>query len=151
VDGKHILLVEDDDDDETLLKLALSRNGMAVPLTVARDGREALDFLEGKGRFAGRRPDDPPALILLDLKMPKVGGLEVVRQVRRSPATRAVPVVILTSSNEPQDIEQAYALGANSYLLKPVDLASLVELVRDLGRYWLHHNVLPTPGRDPGG
>ncbi|MGE5249936.1 MAG: response regulator [Bacteroidota bacterium] len=134
---KMILLVEDNPDDEALTIRALRKNNIGNELVVVRDGAEALDFLFCTGAFAGRDPHDRPQVILLDLKLPKVDGLEVLRQLRASPNTHLLPVVILTSSREEQDLIRGYSLGANSYVRKPVDFNQFVEAVRQLGLYWL--------------
>jgi len=139
VDGT-ILLVEDNPDDEELTTRALSRNNILNTVEVARDGADALERLFGA---AGGPPPPLPALVLLDLKLPKVGGLEVLRQVRSHERTRLLPVVILTSSKEEQDLISGYRLGANSYVRKPVDFAKFVDAVRQLGLYWLVINEPP--------
>jgi two-component system response regulator len=138
-----ILLVEDNPDDQALTERALRRNNIRNTVVVARDGAEALDWLFGRGQYAGRDPAQLPALILLDLKLPKVDGLEVLRQLRADARTRLAPVVILTSSREEQDLTQGYSLGANSYIRKPVDFAQFVDAVRQLGLYWLVLNERP--------
>jgi two-component system response regulator len=138
-----ILLVEDNPDDQALTERALRRNNIRNTVVVARDGAEALDWLFGRGQYAGRDPAQLPALILLDLKLPKVDGLEVLRQLRADQRTRLAPVVILTSSREEQDLTQGYSLGANSYIRKPVDFAQFVDAVRQLGLYWLVLNERP--------
>jgi two-component system response regulator len=132
-----ILLVEDNPDDEALTLRALKKNNILNEVVVTRDGVEALDYLFGKGAYEGRDPDITPQLVLLDLKLPKVDGLEVLRQVRSDERTRLLPVVILTSSNEQKDVINGYGLGANSYILKPVDFSRFIEAVRQLGLYWL--------------
>jgi two-component system, response regulator len=142
---KMILLVEDNPDDEELTLRALKKNNIVNNVVVARDGAEALDFLFGAGKYAGRDPADLPQIVLLDINLPKVDGLEVLRRVRESEATRLLPVVILTSSKEEQDLIQGYRLGANSYVRKPVDFNQFVEAVRQLGLYWLVLNESP-PG-----
>ena len=140
---KHILLVEDNPDDEELTLRALKRNLIANEIIVAHDGQEALDFIFGRAAWQGRDPADLPALILLDLNLPKVDGLSVLRQIRADVRTRRAPVVILTSSNEQQDLIRGYDLGANSYVRKPVAFEEFVEAVRQLGIYWLVLNELP--------
>lgn len=132
-----ILLVEDNADDELLTLRALKKNNIANEVVVARDGVEALDFLFGEGTYAGRDPYDTPELILLDLKLPRIDGLEVLRRIRSDERTKLLPVVILTSSKEDQDIINGYSLGANSYTRKPVDFNQFMEAVRQLGLYWL--------------
>jgi len=140
---KMILLVEDNPDDEELTLRALKKNNIVNNVVVARDGAEALDFLFGAGKYAGRDPNDLPQIILLDINLPKVDGLEVLRRVRANEATRLLPIVILTSSKEEQDLIQGYRLGANSYVRKPVDFNRFVEAVRQLGLYWLVLNESP--------
>lgn len=140
---KVILLVEDNADDEALTLRALTRNNIGNEVVVARDGREALDWLFCEGQHANRDARDQPALVLLDLKLPKVDGLEVLRQLREHPDTRLVPVVILTSSLEEQDRLRGYMNGANSYVRKPIDFAHFVEAVRQVGLYWLVLNEPP--------
>jgi len=140
---RSILLVEDNPDDEELTLRALNRNLIANDVVVAHDGEEALDFIFGRGAWAGRDPADLPALILLDLNLPVLDGLGVLRQIRADERTRRAPVVILTSSNEQRDLVSSYDLGANSYVRKPVEFEEFVEAVRQLGVYWLVLNELP--------
>ena len=140
---RAILLVEDNQDDEELTLRALSRNNITNQVQVVRDGQEALDWLEATGPHAGRNPDDVPALILLDLKLPKIDGLEVLRRLRANARTALVPVVILTSSKEERDRASGYQNGANSYVQKPVDFTQFVDAVRQLGMYWLMLNEPP--------
>ncbi|MGA6970148.1 MAG: response regulator [Candidatus Binatus sp.] len=140
-----ILLVEDNADDEALTMRALRKNNITNEIVVARDGAEALDYLFGQGAHSGRDTGLQPALILLDLKLPKVDGFEVLRKLRADKRTRLLPVVILTSSREQQDIANGYGLGANSYVRKPVDFQDFVEAVRQLGLYWLVLNEEPVP------
>jgi len=140
---KVILLVEDNPDDEALTLRALRKNNIENRVVVARDGAEALDFLFCTGVYADRDPHDMPHMILLDLKLPKVDGLEVLRRLRADDRTRLLPIVILTSSNEEQDLMEGYKIGANSYVRKPVDFNQFVEAVRQLGLYWLVLNELP--------
>ena len=142
-----ILLVEDSPDDVELTMRALRKNRIATQVIVVRDGAEALDFLFARGAYSGRNPDVLPDLILLDLKLPKVDGLEVLRRVRAAPQTRLLPVVVLTLSNEEQDIAEAYRIGANSYVRKPVDFDRFNELLQHLGRYWLEFNESPMQRR----
>lgn len=137
VDKKVILLVEDNADDEALTRRALKKNNIGNELVVARDGVEAIDYLFGTGVHAGRGTVASPTLILLDLKLPRVDGLEVLRRLRDDPRTRVLPVVVLTSSKEEQDLVRSYRLGANSYIRKPVDFKQFTEAVRQLGLYWL--------------
>lgn len=147
MNGKVILLVEDNPDDEALTLRALKKNNISNDVVVARDGVEALDYLFGTGAHQGRDPRILPQITLLDLKLPKVDGLEVLRRLRADPRTKLLPVVILTSSNEEQDRLKGYGLGANSYVRKPVDFAQFTEAVRQLGLYWLLLNEAPPPAR----
>jgi len=140
---RTILLVEDNADDEELTLRALARNNIGNRVVVVRDGQEAVDWLEGNGSHAGRDASEVPALILLDLKLPKIDGLEVLRRVRANARTAIVPVVILTSSKEDRDRASGYQGGANSYVQKPVDFTSFVDAVRQLGMYWLMLNEPP--------
>jgi len=144
---RAILLVEDNPDDEVLTLRALEKNAIMNEIVVARDGAEALDYIFGQGQYAGRDVSDWPQIMLLDLKLPKIDGLEVLRRVREDERTRYMPVVILTSSIEEQDLISGYRLGANSYIQKPVDFSQVVESVRQLGLYWLVMNQLPPRGR----
>lgn len=138
-----ILLIEDNPDDEALTVRALKKNNIANEIVIARDGQEALDYLFGTGAFAGRDTTQLPQVALLDLKLPKIDGLEVLKQIRSNPQTQRLPVVVLTSSNEERDIVTSYALGANSYVRKPVDFAQFLEAARQLGLYWLVLNEVP--------
>jgi two-component system response regulator len=138
-----ILLVEDNPNDEALTLRALKKNNIQDRVVVARDGAEALDYLFATGPYQDRDPAEVPRVIFLDLKLPKVDGLEVLRRLRADPRTRLLPVVILTSSNEERDLLAGYGSGANSYIRKPVDFTQFSETVRDLGKYWLHHNEAP--------
>ena len=138
-----ILLVEDNPDDEALTLRALRKNNIGNEIVVARDGVEALDFLFGTGKFAGRDVSIKPEVVLLDLMLPKVDGFEVLKRIREDPRTRLLSVVILTSSKEQQDIVHGYNLGANSYVRKPVDFQQFVDAVRQLGLYWLVLNERP--------
>ena len=142
-DPKLILLVEDNPDDELLTLRALNQSSLANEIMVARDGEEALDFLFCQGKFADRDSGQKPEVILLDLKLPKIDGLEVLRQIRSDERTRLFPVVILTSSKEEQDLLQSYNLGCNSYIRKPVDFKQFSESIRRLGLYWLVLNETP--------
>jgi two-component system response regulator len=135
--SKVILLVEDNPDDEALTLRALQRNNIANEVVIAHDGVEALDYLFGRGAFAGRDTSLMPQVILLDLKLPRLDGLELLRRLRGDPRTRLLPVVVLTSSDEEQDLIESYSLGANSYVRKPVDFSQFTEAVRHLGLYWL--------------
>jgi two-component system response regulator len=141
--NRTILLVEDNPDDEELTLRALSRNNIGNHVVVVRDGQEAIDWLEATGPHAGRDVLDTPALILLDLKLPKVDGLDVLRRIRANHKTALVPVVILTSSKEDRDRASGYQGGANSYVQKPVDFTEFVNAVRQLGMYWLMLNEPP--------
>ena len=143
---KVILLVEDNADDADLTRRAFTRNNIPSHLVVARDGVEALDYLFATGLWADRKPGDNPVLVLLDLKLPRIGGLEVLRQLRTDPRTKHLPVVVLTSSVEERDVTRAYDLGCNSYIRKPVDFTHFTEAVRQLGTYWLGLNVPPAGG-----
>ena len=138
-----ILLVEDNPDDEALTLRALKKNNIMNEVVVARDGVEALDYLFGKGVYAERDMSLMPNLILLDLKLPKMDGLEVLRHLRADDRTKILPVVILTSSKEEQDLINGYSLGANSYVRKPVDFSQFIEAVRQLGLYWFVLNESP--------
>lgn len=138
---KHIvLLVEDNPDDEELTRLAFMECKFASELVVARDGRDALDYLFATGKHSARDVCDLPHLVLLDLKLPKVGGLEVLKCMRANAVTRFIPVVVLTSSREEQDMVDSYSLGANSYIQKPVDFERFTDAVCQLGLYWLELN-----------
>ncbi len=141
--NKVILLVEDNPDDEALTVRALRKNNISNDVVVARDGAEALDYLFATGAHAGRDPSVMPEVVLLDLKLPKLDGLEVLRRLRADGRTKRLPVVILTSSNEEKDVVAGYDLGANSYIRKPVDFAQFTEAVRQLGLYWLVLNEAP--------
>lgn len=141
--GKTILLVEDNPDDEALTLRALRRNRIANEVVVAHDGVEALDYLFCQGRYAVRDPHEQPQVVLLDLKLPKIDGLEVLKRMRAEDRTRRVPVVVLTSSSEDRDIVDSYNFGANSYVRKPVDFEQFMEAVRQLGMYWLLLNEVP--------
>jgi CheY-like chemotaxis protein len=146
---KIILLIEDNPDDEALTLRALEKNNIKNDVVVVRDGAEALDYFFGTGSYAGRDLTIMPKLTLLDLKLPKVDGLEVLRQLRANELTRLLPVVILTSSNEEQDRVNGYGLGANSYVRKPIDFGQFTDAVRQLGLYWLILNEpAPLPKRD---
>ena len=142
-----ILLVEDNPDDEALTLRALKKNNIKNEVVVAHDGVEALDYLFGTGEQTGRHANVNPEVVLLDLKLPKVDGLEVLRRLRADERTKLLPVVILTSSNEEQDRLQGYKLGANSYVRKPVDFNQFIDAVRHLGLYWLILNERPPARR----
>ncbi len=141
---KIILLVEDNPSDVGLTQRALAKSRIANKLVVAEDGREALDYLFASGQHTGRDVSQVPALVLLDLKLPGVDGLEVLRQVRADPRTIRLPVVILTTSKEEQDVAQSYDMGANSYIRKPVDFIQFAQAIEHLGLYWLVLNE-PAP------
>ena len=145
-DQRLILLVEDNDDDVELTLRALRRTRVADRVDVVRDGAEALEYLFATGSHAGRDVRDTPNLVLLDLELPKVGGLEVLERLRADPRTRRLPVVILTSSNVGDDLARSYDLGANSYIRKPVDFRRFMEAVNQLGLYWLVLNEAPPFG-----
>jgi two-component system response regulator len=143
IQDETILLVEDNPDDVELTLRAFKKNNIANNVVVARDGVEALDYLFGKGAYADRDTSDTPRIILLDLKMPKLDGIQVLERLRADERTRLVPVVILTSSKEEQDLVKGYKSGANSYVRKPVDFNQFVEAVRHIGLYWLLINEQP--------
>jgi CheY-like chemotaxis protein len=143
VSDKVILLVEDNPDDEALTLRALRKNNIGNEVVVARDGAEALDYFFGTGAYAGRDMTIMPSMTLLDLKLPKLDGMEVLKRLRADDRTKLIPVVILTSSKEEQDLINGYSLGANSYIRKPVDFGQFVEAVRQLGLYWLVLNEAP--------
>jgi two-component system response regulator len=148
MEDKVILLVEDNADDELLTLRALKKNNIRNEVVVARDGNEALDYLFGTGVHSGRDLSVMPQIILLDLKLPKVDGFEVLNRVRASEITKFLPVVILTTSNEDQDRIRGYDLGANSFVRKPVEFEKFIEAVRQLGLYWLILNEpAPVPRR----
>jgi two-component system response regulator len=143
LNDRYVLLVEDNPDDEELTLVALKENQIGNPVVVVRDGAEALDYLLGTGQYADADIATLPVVVLLDLKLPKVNGLEVLRRLRDNDRTKYLPVVILTSSKEEEDRLQSYALGANSYVRKPVDFGQFVEAVKQLGLYWLVWNEPP--------
>jgi len=143
---KVILLVEDNPKDEALTLRALKKANVLNPIVVARDGVEALDYLFAQGAYANRDPGANPQVILLDLKLPKIDGLEVLKTLRLDERTKLLPVVILTSSVEEQDLVRGYSLGANSYVRKPVDFIEFIDAVRSLGLYWLILNRTPGSG-----
>ena len=139
-----ILLVEDNPDDELLTRRTLHKNNICNEVVVAHDGAEALEYLFATGRYEGRDPKATPQVILLDLALPKVDGLEVLRRIRSEERTRRLPTVILTSSEEEEALVEGYELGANSYVRKPVDVARFREAVRELGMYWMVLNETPS-------
>jgi two-component system response regulator len=142
----ELLLVEDNPQDLELTLRALQKAHVANRIQIARDGVEALDYIFGEGAFAGRRIEDAPRVILLDLKLPKVDGLEVLQRIKGDPRTKTIPVVILTSSKEQRDVVESYRLGVNSYIVKPVNFEGFTAAVRDLGLYWLLLNEAPRSG-----
>lgn len=141
--NREILLVEDNPDDVELTRLAFEEAQVANTLTVVRDGAEALDYLFARGRYADRDPQELPSLVLLDLNLPKLDGREVLQAIRNDERTRALPVVVLTTSAEPFDVEASYTLGVNSYIQKPVDFNQFVWAVKQVGLYWLVLNQPP--------
>jgi two-component system response regulator len=140
---RYILLVEDNPDDEELTLLSLRKNNLAHEIVVVRDGVEAIEFLFGNGQYAGRDLSRAPTVILLDLKLPKLDGLGVLKRLRADERTRMLPVVVLTSSSQDADVLASYSLGANSYVRKPVEFGSFVEAVSSLGLYWVLLNRPP--------
>lgn len=138
-----ILLVEDNPDDEVLALRALSKAETKNNIVVTRDGQEALDYIFGKGKYNGRNPSETPQVIFLDIKLPKLNGLEVLKNIRNDERTSLIPIVLLTSSDEERDMVDGYKLGANSYINKPVDFDEFIEQVKMLGRYWLGFNKTP--------
>lgn len=140
----EILLVEDNSNDAELTIRALRKNNISNKIIHLKDGTIAIDFLFGQGQFAKRNTNNKPKIILLDLKMPKVDGLEVLRKIKADELTKKIPVIILTSSREHPDIEKAYSLGANSYIVKPVDFDGFAKVIIDLGMYWVLLNQPPT-------
>jgi len=146
MNDRIILLVEDNRDDVDLTLRALRSNHIMNEVVVARDGVEALDYLFGEGKYAGTGPTVMPQVVLLDLKLPKIDGMEVLRRLRENERTRYLPVVILTSSKEQVDVFKGYRLGANSYVQKPVDFGEFRDAVRQLGLYWLLLNESPPSG-----
>lgn len=143
---KVILLVEDNADDVDLTLRAFAKSHIYNEVIIASDGVEALDYLFGTGKYAGRESREMPVVVMLDLKLPKIDGLEVLRRIRAHEATRLIPVVVLTSSNEERDIIESYSLGANSYVRKPVDFVEFTSAAQKLGLYWLLLNEMPSSG-----
>jgi two-component system, response regulator len=141
----ELLLVEDDPNDVELTLIALRKHKLANKIHVVRDGEEALDFLFCRAQYAARTPNGPPKVILLDLKLPKVSGLEVLKAVKSDPRTQAVPVVVMTSSREQRDLVEGYRMGVNSYIQKPIDFEQFQGTIRELGYYWLVVNQSPPP------
>ena len=147
MEEKIILLVEDNPDDVELTLRAFKKNNILNQVIIAKDGVEALDFLFGTGTYAGRELKDLPVVILLDLKLPKIDGMEVLKRIRQDNRTKLIPVVILTSSAEPKDVVNGYSLGANGYVRKPVEFGQFVDAMRHLGLYWLLWNEAPPMGK----
>lgn len=139
----EILLVEDNPSDEELTLLTLKKYKLTNKIFVVRNGAEALDYIFGNGKYSGRDTNQHPKLILLDLKLPKVDGLEVLRRIKADPNTKQIPVVVLTSSDQESDMVESYKLGVNSYIIKPVDFKQFTESIREIGMYWLLLNVPP--------
>ncbi len=139
----EILLAEDNPEDAEMTMRALRRNNLANQLHWVKDGAEALDYLFCAGKYAGREPRKPPKIVLLDIKMPKVDGIEVLRRLKENPDTRAIPVVVMTSSNEERDVVESYRLGVNSYIVKPVQFEAFLETVAKIGLYWVITNRVP--------
>ncbi|HEY7841105.1 MAG TPA: response regulator [Gammaproteobacteria bacterium] len=140
---KLILLVEDNPDDEELTVRSLRKSGVANDIAIARDGSEAVEFLFCQGRHEGRSPEIMPAVVLLDLKLPKLSGIDVLKRMRADPRTQYIPVVVLTSSSEDEDMVRSYESGANSYVRKPVNFEAFVQAVSQLGLYWMLLNERP--------
>ncbi|MFO8089554.1 MAG: response regulator [Desulfatiglandaceae bacterium] len=140
MEDRIILLVEDNPDDVDLTLRALKKNNIKNKIIIAKDGVEALDYLHGTGMHAGRDTKDQPVIVMLDLKLPKISGLEVLRDIRQNERTSLIPVVILTSSTEQKDMVEGYKLGANSYIRKPVDFEQFAEAIKLLGLYWTLYN-----------
>ncbi len=143
MDKRNILLVEDNPDDVELTIRAFKKNNLLNEIVVAGDGVEALDYLYARGKYSGRDTSNMPAVVLLDLKLPKMNGLEVLKHMRADELTKLIPVVILTSSKEEQDMINGYKLGANSYIRKPVDFTRFIDAIQQLGVYWLLVNEPP--------
>lgn len=145
MDVRPVLLVEDNPDDQALALRALKRSDIRAPVIIANDGEEALDYMFGTGIYAGRDFRERPALVLLDLKLPKVDGLDVLRRLRDDHRTRTQPIVVLTTSNEESDLRSSYQLHVNSYVRKPVSSEQYDEVMREIGEYWLTINLPPPP------
>ncbi len=143
----EVLLVEDNPTDAELAVRALKKSNLANKLVWVKDGAAALDFLFSRGEYAGRTQQEGPKVILLDLRLPKVDGMEVLRQVKENPATRTIPVVVLTSSKEDRDVAESYRLGVNSFISKPVEFDAFAKVVSELGMYWLLVNKPPVPDK----
>ena len=141
----EILLVEDDPNDVELTLRVLRKNNLANKIHIAGDGEEALDFLFCRGKFSDRQFDNPPKVVFLDLKLPKLNGLEVLRELKKDPRTQPIPVVVMTSSREQRDLVDGYRLGVNSYIQKPIDFGEFQAVIKDLGYYWLVVNQRPPP------
>ena len=140
---KTIMLVEDNANDEELTLRALRKANIANEVAIARDGQEAIDFLFGTGKYAGREPPAMPAVVLLDLKLPKLDGIDVLQRIRADPRTKLIPVVVLTSSSEDEDMVRSYQSGANSYVRKPIEFSAFANAVTQLGMYWVLINQVP--------
>ncbi|TMH40983.1 MAG: response regulator [Betaproteobacteria bacterium] len=139
----EILLAEDNSEDAEMTMRALRRHNLANQVRWVKDGAEALDYLFCRGQYVGRDPSRPPKLVLLDIKMPKIDGIEVLRQLKADPTTRSIPVVVMTSSNEERDVLESYRLGVNSYIVKPVQFNQFIETVAKIGLYWLLTTRVP--------
>ena len=139
----EILLAEDNSEDAEMTMRALRRHNLANQVRWVKDGAEALDYLFCRGQYVGRDPSRPPKLVLLDIKMPKIDGIEVLRQLKADPTTRSIPVVVMTSSNEERDVLESYRLGVNSYIVKPVRFDAFMETVANIGLYWVLTNRVP--------
>lgn len=147
MDKRYILLVEDDPDDEALALRAFKKSNIYNEVVVACDGVEALDYMMARGKFADRDHNSMPAVILLDLKLPKVDGLEVLQMLQEDKRTKTIPIVVFTSSKEEQDLVKSYNLGVNSYIRKPVDFDEFARVVHEMGHYWLYLNEAPPAER----
>ena len=142
-----ILLVEDNPDEEKLAMLAFEKSGLSASVVVARDGQQAVDYMFAQGEYKGRDVSKLPYVIFLDINLPKINGLEVLRQIRKDERTKLVPIVLLTSSDEERDIVEGYASGANSYIRKPFDFTEFMQQIKTLGNYWLELNQTPHASR----